>query len=71
MTKRWLIRISGGVAALAVSAALATPIAYLSVSNWKANTIVPACTCSPACGEGKHCCSTGPGCGCFPDSIQC
>jgi len=71
MTNRWLMRISGGGAALAVSAALAMPITHSGVLNWKANNIVPACTCNPECGEGKHCCSTGPGCGCFPNSIQC
>jgi len=71
MANRWLIRISGGVAALAVSAALAMPITHSGVLNWKASNIVPACVCSPACGEGRHCCSTGPGCGCFPTDVQC
>jgi hypothetical protein len=54
-----------------VSAALAMPITHSGVLNWKANNIVPACVCSPACGEGRHCCSTGPGCGCFPTDVQC
>ena len=61
----------GAAAALAVSAALAMPILHSGVLSGRANNVVPACTCNPACGEGRHCCSTGPGCGCFPTDVQC
>ena len=72
MTKRWLIRISGRTAALAVSAALVLPITYSGALNWKANNIVSVCTCNPGCGAGWHCCNTANGgCGCFLNAISC
>ena len=73
MTKRWLIRISGGAAALAVSAALVLPITYSGALNWKANNIVSAGTCDCSkCRSDQVCCATANGyCGCFPAGIKC
>ena len=72
MSSRWSRRIAGGMAGLAVSAALVLPIAYSGILNGKSDTVpVATCDCSK-CRSDQVCCKTANGaCGCFPKGISC
>jgi len=73
MTNRWWTRIMGGMAGLALSAAIVLPIAHSGILKGKPNTVLAAaCPHSCTCRSDQVCCTTASGgCGCFPSSIGC
>jgi hypothetical protein len=73
MTNRWWPRVTGGVAALSLCAALVLTITGSGILNGKRHVVLAAaCPHSCNCSAGQVCCSTANGgCGCFPGSIKC
>jgi hypothetical protein len=73
MTTRWLTRIMGGMAGLALSTALVLTIADSGILNGKRDAVLAAaCPHSCNCRSDQVCCTTANGgCGCFPSSIRC